>query len=368
MKLALLYLNKYGGIANCTYELAKTLSNNHDVTCYLSSENQLLPLFETLPCKTRIFTWKRGQANLLRAMFSNKDTTGIAREILEDKPDLVIDTGSWWWRGVVFTALQYKIPIAEIVHDPTPHPGPMYLFYQLHYKLFPSKADIVIALSDFCYKELVRKFPSKYHINSRHGIIIAAGNIDTDKIASMRNRMLFFGRIEAYKGIDYLVDAFNIAKASLPEIELTIAGEGKIAPKVLGKIKSSGIKLLHEYIPESEIQQMIARHGVMILPYTYATQSGVAAVALANGLPCIGTNVGALPEQIQDGRNGFIVPPKNSEELAKAMIKIAGSFDLAKQMAEESIRIGKEEYSWDKIGECLMNDLETVLYKMKSRG
>lgn len=364
MKLALLYLNKGGGIANCTYEIARTLSRNHDVTCYMSSDNKILSKFADIPCKTHAFTWKRGQLNLLAALLSNRDTTGIAKEILADKPDLIVDTGSWWWRGIVFTELKNRLPIAEIVHDPTPHPGPMRLFYDLHHRLFPSKADIVIALSGFCYKELIKKYPNKYHIRSKHGIIIPSDNIDSNNIASKRKKMLFFGFIEPYKGVDILVDAYNIAQTSLPEIELTIAGRGTIPPRVLRKIKSSNIRLINDYIPESDIQQLIASHGLMILPYTYATQSGVAAVALANGLPCVATSVGALPEQVQDKINGLIVPPKNARELAAAMIKIAIDGDLAQKMSEASYSIGKTEYSWDRIGADLVDDLETAIIKI----
>jgi len=365
MKIALLYLNKGGGIANCTYEIAKILSRNQDVICYLSSENRLLQKFESLPCITRVYNWSRGQKSLLAAMLKKSDTTGIAKDILESNPDIVIDTGSWWWRGVVFTGLKNKLPIAEIVHDPTPHPGTMRLFYILHHKLFPSRADIVIALSDYCYRELVNKYPSKYHIRSKHGIIISSEDVDVDGVASKRNKMLFFGLIEPYKGVDILVDAYKIAKASKPELELTIAGRGRLDPSVLSKIKEYNISLINEYIPESDIQQLITSHGVMILPYTYATQSGVAAVALANGMPCVATNVGALPEQVQNERNGLIVPPNNPEELAGAMIKIASDYNLAKNMSEESFRIGKEEYSWDRIGVELLSDLETAITKIK---
>lgn len=366
MKVALLYLNKGGGIANCTCELAKALSRDHEVTCYMSSENMILSKFEDIPCKIRTFTWSRGRVNLLAAMLSNRDSTGIAKEILDDNPDLVMDTGSWWWRRVVFADIKNKIALAEIVHDPTPHPGPMRLFYNLHHRLFPSKADIVIALSAFCFNEMVKKYHSKNHVKSKHGIIIPSANIDADTIASKRKKMLFFGLIEPYKGLDVLIDAYAIAKATVPDIELTVAGRGRIDDRVMRLIHASDIELINDYIPESRVPELIARHGVMVLPYTYATQSGVAAVALANGLPCIATNVGALPEQVQDSKNGIIVAPGNAEELANAMCKIAVDYELAKRMSEESDRIGREEYSWDKIASDLMSELESIIANIKA--
>lgn len=367
MKLALLYLSKGGAIANCTYEIAKALSKEHEVTCYMSSENQLLYKFEDLPCTVKTYKWKRGKLNLAIALLSLKDTTGIAESVVRDCPDLVIDAGSWWWRGIVFRGLKNKVPIAEIVHDPTPHPGSMQLFYNLHHRLFPSKADIAIALSNYCYKELANKYSRQHHICSKHGMMISSDDINSSRIADLRRKLLFFGRIEPYKGIDDLVDAYSIAKQSIPDIELTVAGEGKLDPAVVAKIKSSDIKLINEFIPEDQIQDLILSHGLMVLPYTYATQSGVAAVALANGLPCVATDVGALPEQIQHGRNGFIVEPHNPQQLADAIVKIANDYELAKKMSEESCIIGHTEYSWDEITKTLVADLNNNITVMKKR-
>ncbi|MCX8052310.1 MAG: glycosyltransferase, partial [Armatimonadetes bacterium] len=114
----------------------------------------------------------------------------------------------------------------------------------------------------------------------------------------------------------------------------------------------------NRYVQDSEVKNAIATHGVMVLPYTSATQSGVAAIALGNGLPCIATRVGALPEQVIDGRNGIVVPPCNADALAEAMLKIAADEELARRMADEAVRIGREEYSWQVISRRLLNDLQ----------
>ena len=104
----------------------------------------------------------------------------------------------------------------------------------------------------------------------------------------------------------------------------------------------------------------------MVLPYTSATQSAVAALALANGMPCIATSVGALPEQVIDGSNGFIVPPGDPEALARAMVTISGDAATAHRMAQESLRIGRELYSWNVIGQALLDDLIRFLAVRKA--
>jgi glycosyltransferase involved in cell wall biosynthesis len=223
-------------------------------------------------------------------------------------------------------------------------------------------ADILVALSEFSYQQLSRKYPHKQCIRSRHGIILSASHIDVAAVAARRNKQLFFGRIFPYKGITTLLNAFAIAQRIDPAIELTIVGRGRLGTRLLRQIAGLDVHLDNRYVPDNEIKGILASHGVIVLPYSSATQSGVAALALGNGIPCIATNVGALPEQIIHGRNGLLVPPRDPESLARAMVAVSGNADLARQMAIEARSVGKENYSWNDIGQLLLEDLARCLY------
>ena len=297
----------------------------------------------------------------MRAILTRRDPTGVSEEINRDAPDIVLDTHSSWWSVVVGRHLDRRIPIAEVIHDVTPHPGLIGVMSSVYEALYPTASDVAIALAAYSYEELKRRFPRKAHIESRHGIFLPADKIDTAAIAARRERMFFLGRIDAYKGIEHLVEAYGIARTSNPNIRLDIIGKGLIRPKVIERIGELGVGLVNRYVKDAEVKQALAEHGVLILPYTSATQSGVAAIALGNGMPCIATRVGALPEQVQDGRNGIIVPPGDAPALAKAMLEVADDADLAKRMADESVRIGREEYSWEQISRKLLVDLSGYL-------
>lgn len=367
MKIGLLYLGKSGGISQCMYELAKALSPIADVICYLPSQNTMLDQFAALPCQMQSFPMRRGAKSLLRSIITNKESSGIAAAILKDAPDIILDAGSGAWGDVIHRQIRGRIPIAAIIHDVTRHPGLWALRDALPNMIRPCIADAVVSLSDFSHRELVRKYPNKAHIQSRHGIIMPTGNVDSQLVAERRKKLLFFGRIDPYKGLDVLVKAFGIAKKVDPELSLTIIGRGTIAKNLRDEISHLNIGLVNRYVSDDEISKAVQSHGVIVLPYTSATQSGVAAIALANGLPCVASDVGALPEQVIDGENGLIVPPNDPQKLASALLEISHDCETAARMSEATFHLGNSRYSWDVIAEELVDKLQEFAEKCSRR-
>jgi glycosyltransferase involved in cell wall biosynthesis len=186
---------------------------------------------------------------------------------------------------------------------------------------------------------------------------LASDRVDVEGVAARRCNFLFLGRIHRYKGVDVLLEAFSIASKRDPTLRLTIAGAGRIGSSAWGQIERLGVRVINQYLRDDEIREIVSSHGVMVLPYTSATQSGVAAIALGNGLPCIATDVGALPEQIVQGRNGIIVPSRDAKALAAAMREIASDSGAARLMAAESVRLARNQFAWEKIGGKLVADL-----------
>jgi glycosyltransferase involved in cell wall biosynthesis len=123
---------------------------------------------------------------------------------------------------------------------------------------------------------------------------------------------LFFARLEAYKGIDVLIDAMRMIEATSP-MRAIIAGKGdRFTPADL----PANVEVRNRLIDDREALELFSRSSVVVLPYTDATQSAVIAAAYAFGKPVIVTRTGALPEYVMDGRTGWIIEPRNARELA----------------------------------------------------
>jgi glycosyltransferase involved in cell wall biosynthesis len=167
--------------------------------------------------------------------------------------------------------------------------------------------------------------------------------------------ILFFGLIKRYKGIEYLVQAFKDIKDQVEDAMLLIAGkvwEGdaellRYYSGFLAQFNGSGdVRCVTGYIPFDEIGHYFMAADVVVLPYIKASQSGVLLAALAAGRPVVVTDTGGLSEIVENGRSGFVVPPKDAKALAEASIKILKSPELLGQMSREAKVLAETTYSW----------------------
>src|SRR6185436_18472550 len=83
----------------------------------------------------------------------------------------------------------------------------------------------------------------------------------------------------------------------------------------------SHIHIENRYTPNEEVAEIFERADVLVLPYVSASQSGVARIALSNGLPVIASRTGWLSETVIDGLNGLLFPPGDSDALAKQVVR-----------------------------------------------
>ena len=161
---------------------------------------------------------------------------------------------------------------------------------------------------------------------------------------------LFFGLVRKYKGLMDLIDAMALVRVH----DLTCLVVGEFYDKKsryesrIGKLGlGDRIRLIDRYIPNEEVEPYFAAADVVVLPYLTATQSGVAQIAFRFQRPVIATSVGGLPESIDDGRTGLLVPPRNPRALARAIDRY---FDEAlESRLVEGIRQDKGRFSWERV-------------------
>ena len=177
--------------------------------------------------------------------------------------------------------------------------------------------------------------------------------------------ILFFGNIAPYKGLEYLVDAFQQVVTRSGNYRLIIAGNLKHCEKywndiqeMIARVGNGGQILLKiEYIPDDETEVYFKAADLLMLPYTHIYQSGVLFLGYSFGLPVVATDVGALREEIIEGRTGFICRPEDSVDLARA-IETYFSSDLYKDLNNRRQEIRKyalERHSWDVVGQLTGN-------------
>lgn len=195
-----------------------------------------------------------------------------------------------------------------------------------------------------------------------HGSYTLFENYGSDqKIIEEKNTILFFGFIKEYKGLQYLIKAVPIITAQIPDLKVIIAGQGNLNRYFNGKSAPSQFEIHNELIPDENVRELFCRSQLLVLPYIEASQSGPLHIAFAVGKPVVATSVGSLPEVIKDGKNGFLVPPRDEKALADAIITLLKSDDLRSEMGKNAYYIATHELSWDTISRKTLDLYKEVL-------
>ena len=283
----------------------------------------------------------------------------VVKKIRKQNPDVLhIQTyGHHWFYLAYPFLLKYKI--VNTVHDPNPHQGDKLtqkdILSEFFGKIFISK---YIVHGEFLKDELVKhqNIIRKKIFVIPHGHLGLYKNWRKEKIEVKKNHILFFGRIFEYKGLDYLIKAAPIVAKEIPDVKFVIAGTGDNYENIKEFNENKNLFITKKYrIPNSEVDSLFQETEIVVLPYLEATQSGVIPVAFAYGKPVIVTNVGSLPEVVDDGINGFIVEPKNEKIIADKIIELLKNQTILKTMSDNAFKTSNEKISWKIIAEKTLN-------------
>ena len=177
-------------------------------------------------------------------------------------------------------------------------------------------------------------------------------------ISNDEKTLLFFGGISPYKGLEYLVEAFLALAATSPEYRLIIAGLPKKGSEQYVNEIQRGIsasafrpRIIQrlQYIPDEDAEMYFKAADVLVLPYRHVFQSGVLFLGYSFGLPVVAADVGAIREDIVEGKTGFLCEPCRPRELMAAIVKYFNS-DLFRNLEgrrQEICQHAKLRHSWE---------------------
>lgn len=148
-------------------------------------------------------------------------------------------------------------------------------------------------------------------------------------------RLLFFGIVRPYKGLDLLLRA--LAQAP-PPVTLTVAGEFWGGTEATGKLiaelgLTDRVTLRPGYVPADQLPALFAAADALVMPYREATASQNAVLAFAHGVPVITTTAGALAEPVRDGVDGLTCAPGDVQDLLRVLTAISDPATLSRLRA-----------------------------------
>ena len=230
---------------------------------------------------------------------------------------------SYWW--IRWARTQLDIPTVVSVHDPEPHSGNLLAaaLFRLGQKTIRLSSHVHIFSE--CFKPLCKQWGFDEEQTFVIPLCTDVSNFTQYRFPEVarENLALFFGRLEAYKGIPVLLDAAEYVRGKL---RIAIAGPGKLPQHIVRRILAAPdlFELHNRFLHEAEVSRLFHRASVCVMPYVQATQSSVPWIAAAFGVPVVATATGGLAAQVQQ-MNGVLVPPNDPKALAEGMLTAVGS-------------------------------------------
>lgn len=204
-------------------------------------------------------------------------------------------------------------------------------------------------------------------------------NVFKKELGLKKNVILFFGFIRPYKGLEYLIKAFEKVQRELDDVSLLIVGElfwkidenqkqssweklkrlpfqiikrlafkddvEKYDPlKLIDNLKlADNCVVVDNYVPNEDVYKYFLSSNVFVAPYVSASQSAVAQVAYSFDLPVILTDVGGLKDVVKDGYSGYLAKQKDTNDIANKIIK----FFKCDEVNSRNVSIYKSNFSWE---------------------
>ena len=206
------------------------------------------------------------------------------------------------------------------------------------------KARIIVTISEFNKQYLLRLYPETPADKIK--VIHCGVELERYKEQSSGNKggqftILCIASLQPYKGVEYLVKACAILKSRLGNFRCLIIGEGNERKKIehlIAGLNLQKVVILLGSQPQDRVASLLGEADLFVLPSVVAADGQMEGIpvslmeAMASGLPVVATNISGIPELVEDGVTGLLVPPGNEHTLADAIIRLYNDETLRGKM------------------------------------
>lgn len=249
-------------------------------------------------------------------------------------------------------------PTVLTVHDPKPHSGVDAISYGRKEASYSRRTRAAAKLfhvhGEYCRAQIKPDAGNRRVIATQHGVILVPRK--SQMMDAELGRILLFGRMEAYKGIEVLLRASEELNNRGTRHRMVFAGKGSEMQRIIqARDANRSIEVLQRFLPPEDAIREFQRACIIVAPYLDATQSGVVAAAFGNERPVVASRAGGLVDSIQDGINGLLVSPGSHIQLADAIQSIISDPIRLNSLSAGAKQSAHAEFDWRNISMTLMD-------------
>lgn len=362
LKILMIDIGGWGGITHYTYNLIQALADNGEVeACLLTDQAYEL---DRLPRRFSIIKRPLKDQEYVVVLMQ------VLAAVLGFRPHVIhvqtMSSARKDW-AMFLIARIFRMRLVLTAHNVLPHEDAekRAMFMKSAFRIIYACSSRIIVHSKFSQEKLAVLFKidrSKIRVIP-HGNYLFFRTKDMSRVDARRalglgqdkKIILQFGALREYKGLDILLDAFSRVRAGNAAALLLIVGKpiNLDVEAVVQKIKALGLEkdviLKAEYVPFDDMQAYFFSADVVVFPYKEIDMSGSLQLAYAFARPVVCARSGGLPEVMRQKENGVLVKPNDSVELAQGIEYVLSNSDITSLMGEASLRMAKEDFSWDRI-------------------
>ena len=348
-RVLLICLTRRGGLLHYNDCLAESLSRICDVRllCGENAEHAQGALQGVDLCTLNT---GKGAKGTVTKLFSSQTWRTIRSISDEFNPDVIHITSAQEWNPALGYFIRHTLhkPLIYTIHDVVHHEGTPF-YFKMTESAFRGMPDGLVVLTEEGKQLMAQKgFPAEKILVTPHGVYDFFTKYR--KGLPEQKEILFFGRIEPYKGVDVLLDAARPLLDENPDWTLQIAGGGDIT-QYREKLAHPQIKLDNRFLSDEEVAGFMEQAAIAALPYLSASQSGVIPTAYAFEKAVVATAVGGIPDMVKDHETGLLVPPNDPQALRDALLDLMQNPELRRKLGTAGQKFAETELSWESIAE-----------------
>jgi glycosyltransferase involved in cell wall biosynthesis len=319
----------------------------------LSSTAELLALPDPPHCELPIRTYASLRGFVLRMASSPLIVPRLIRWLRRERIDVALCAMPAAMDLVMGAALLAAgVPFAVVVHDADAHPGDRFPLQIMLQRWLVRGASGLFALSTHVADRLRQQGLTR----GRKLCMASLPPFDYGpapppaRAHGGKLRLLSFGRLLPYKGLDLLADTLAFL-GPRNDLEVRVVGSGPESPELDRLRALPGVSVENRWVPEEEVGALMAWSDALVLSHREASQSGVAASAIAARRWLIATRVGGLAEQLRNEQMAILCDPA-PESLGCAIRKLATSNGVPPGPTTDDLRA-----AWTKVAGSMVHAL-----------
>ncbi len=171
------------------------------------------------------------------------------------------------------------------------------------------------------------------------------------EFADGKRNIVFLGRLEKRKGLPFLLEAFALVKRDFPDTRLVVAGDGGLRSVCELYVERNRLAdvIFTGYVADEARPDYYKTADIYCAPNTGGESMGLVLLeALSAGAPIVASRIDGFRDVLQEGREGFMVPPRDSEALAMALKRLLADQSLRKKMGGQAQKTA-QRYDWESV-------------------